>query len=297
METNLLYIFINREICSSLYRGNKTTGSTYDELPDYYNITYNHNKEKFTNSVFIKDKNAIKDLIEDSDFKYVNNIINTKWLHLKEMMFWYITVIRVVLLCIYIKKYNLKNVLHVEADSLIFANNFESLVNNFNNGEFGYPNEGRFKAAPAIMFFKDSTSADNLLKLYIKLLEKGERALQPYTGHMASCISDMALLSLISRGEISTYKLLPCLPYGEQSVNFNKFQYIFDPISYGQFLGGTNGGASIGYKDDYHYVGQEIIKKKISVVFNKSPFVIYNDINIPIFNLHIHNKEAILKFI
>jgi hypothetical protein len=91
--------------------------------------------------------------------------------------------------------------------------------------------------------------------------------------------------------------LLPSLPFGEQSQNFDQFNMLFDPASYGQFLGGTNNGHPQGYTEPAHFIGREIISKQIDVVFDKKPFVVYEGKQIPLYNLHLHNKQIIEKFL
>ena len=91
------------------------------------------------------------------------------------------------------------------------------------------------------------------------------------------------------------FKLLPSLPFGEQSQNFGQFNMLFDPASYGQFLGGTNNGHPQGYTEPAHFIGSQIISKQIEVVFDKKPFVIYEGKQVPLYNLHLHNKQVIEK--
>ena len=294
-DTNLIYLFLDSFFTDSTDKEN--SDFAYNELPEYYLNTFNYNKQKFNTSHFITNKdNNFNSIIEDADFQKLNTIINTKWSRYKRNTFWYNTSIRVILLCIYARNNNLNNVLHIEADNIIFGKDISSFSNVFEPGEFGFCNEAPFSSAPAIIFLKDRDSADNLLQLHIKLYEKGEQSLIPYVGQFGNWITDMALLDIIYRSN-KHYKMLPCLPFGSNSINFDQLQCVFDPTSYGQYLGGTNNGHPPGYQEYYHFIGKEIINKNINVVFDKQPFVIYKDIKIPIFNLHVHNKKAINSFL
>jgi hypothetical protein len=294
-ENNLVYVFLNSKFTDSKDR--EVTHYAYDELPEYYTKTYNHNKQKFNSSHFITNNNDIKLLTEDSDFKTVDNIFNKKWERYKKNPFWYNTTVRVILLCLYVRNNNLKNVTHVEADNIIFADNVNILSNTFKEGEFGYSNEAPYSSAPSFIFIKDKDAADKLLRLHIKLFEKGEQLLAPYVGQYAGYLTDMAFLDLIYRSGSKHYRMLPCLPSGSNSHNFDSLQYVFDPTSYGQYLGGTNNGHPPGFKDSHHYVGHELLSKRIDVKFDKIPFIIHNNKQIPIFNLHVHNKKAIEGFL
>ena len=254
-------------------------------------------KKKFKAAHFVTNKNKdFNSIIDDADFKKIDNIINNKWARYKKDPFWYNTSIRVILLCIYARNNNLNNTVHVEADNIIFGKNLSIFENVFNAGEFGFCNESPYSSAPSFIFLKDKDAADNLLQLHIKLYEKGEQVLRPYVGHFGNWISDMALLDIIYRSN-KHYKMLPCLPFGNNSCNYEQLQYVFDPTSYGQYLGGTNNGHPVGYQEYYHFIGKELIDKNINVIFDKQPFVVYNNKKIPIFNLHVHNKKAISNFL
>jgi hypothetical protein len=90
---------------------------------------------------------------------------------------------------------------------------------------------------------------------------------------------------------------LPSLPFTELSNHYNEFNFLFDPASYGQFLGGTNNGHKKGYFEPSHYIGRMISTEKIEVIYKKQPFVLYKNEKYPIYNLHIHNKKAINDFL
>lgn len=294
-DNNLVYVFLNSEFSDIPDR--EQTKYAYDNLPEYYSETFEYNKQKFKNSHFITNTNSdIKFITEDKDFKVLDNIINNKWCRYKKNPFWYNTSIRIIVLCIYARNKNLRNVTHVEADNIIFAQNVNILNNVFNEGEFGFCNEGPYSSAPSFIFLKDATAADNLLQKHIQLYEKGEETLRPYVGYFGSYITDMPLLDILYRYK-KNYKMLPNLPFGLTSENFNQIQHVFDPTSYGQYLGGTNNGEPPGFTDPKHFVGQAIINKQITVTFDNVPNITYQNKQIPIFNLHVHNKQAITNFL
>jgi hypothetical protein len=296
-ENNLVYVFLDTAFTDSCNQ--EQSSYAYEYLPGYYTKTYEYNRKKFTNSHFILNDNKIADLVNDPDFKIVSSILNEKWARYKCNPFWYSTFIRVILLCLYARNNNLKNTIHVESDNIIYADNFITLQNTFKPGEFGFCNEAPYSSAPSIIFLKDKEAADSLLKQHITLLSKGEDVLRSYVGYYGNYITDMALLDIIYRRK-KDYRMLPCLPYGPFSENYNEIKFVFDPTSYGQYLGGTNNGHPKGFTDQKHYVGQEIKNNNINILFvGAQPFLIFEkqDVALPIFNLHIHNKEAINNFI
>jgi hypothetical protein len=294
MKTNLIYIFLNANFLKNTNATN--TNFVYTTLPDYYLKTFEFNKPKFTDSYFLTEENIIP-IINDTLFKTVQELIDRKWSHYKEDLFWYNTFIRQIIVAIFVIQNNLTNVIHIEADNIIFADDITSLVNILNDDEFAYSSQGDYAAAPSPLVLKDVNAALKFINVHIKLLDRGERELQPHVGYFYSKIMDMAFLDLIKRGNIPNFTPLPCLPYGINSINFDALGYLFDPGSYGQFLGGTNNGDGPGFIDPKHYVGKELMQKRIDVIFDQKPYIIYQNQNIPIFNLHVHNKKAINQFL
>lgn len=310
MLDNLVYVFLENTFTLKEY--NKYP-YTYNELPPYYLDTINFNKSKFGKTfLLISEKQrqlldrktpadinliTIESLHESKLYKDFITLFEEKWTHYKKDVFLYHAFLRVIYYCIFVDSYSLQNCIHAEADNLIFSSNKDLFLNVFKSGEFGFSNEKVTNSAPAIIFLRDKSSAENLLNLHLKLLKKGETNIIQTIGIPFSYITDMNFLYLISLYGVN-YQMLPCLPFGEQSKNFDKFNMLFDPTSYGQYLGGTNNGHNIGYFSIEHYVGREISNKNIEVVLrDKRPYVKYSNIEIPLFNLHIQNKKSIKKFI
>jgi len=296
--SNLVYFFLNRTFLPGDYKNMYTA----DTLPLYYQQTYNNNKKYADNSYFITQSPCnldgfvdVNSLINTEKYKEVIDIFQTKWSRYMVDPFWFNTTIRVFLFLIFIIENNLTDTVHVEGDNLIYYN-IENLNKMFVNNEYGFCNEAPFAAAPCFIFVKDKKAAQTLLELHIKLIKKGEDSLKYHVGHFYNWITDMALLDLIYKYN-KDYKMLPCLPYGEYSQNFETIKMLFDPNPYGMFLGGTNQGHPAGYTEYRHFIGKEIMEKNIDVIYEKKPFVLYEEQKIPIFNLHLHNKKCIEKFL
>lgn len=66
-------------------------------------------------------------------------------------------------------------------------------------------------------------------------------------------------------------------------------QYVFDPGSYGQYLGGTNNEHGPGWTGNHHYIGRYLQSKDRPVVRMENGKPMVEDT--PIFNLHIHSKN------
>lgn len=100
-------------------------------------------------------------------------------------------------------------------------------------------------------------------------------------------VNEMTLMSVYFA---SHRGLLPTMPHSEYA---NKFNSIFDPASYGQFVGGTTNGIP-GAKPKDHYIGQMLTDNpSFDIIWNnkRQPCLKYNDKEIRINNLHIHSKN------
>lgn len=79
---------------------------------------------------------------------------------------------------------------------------------------------------------------------------------------------------------------LNILPY------HNSSDLLFDPGSYGQYLGGTNNEHGPGWAGDHHLIGQYINNKTIKVTIIKGKPVVQSfGKTDKLFNLHIHSKN------
>jgi len=299
----LLYVFLNNNF--SKIESNKKDFS-YARMPDYYQKTFNFNMQHFDDGGLIcqeeemngKFKNyvSVESLMQMVEFKTINEILEKKWARYKIEFFLYHAFMRLIFVCLAIKKMQLTDVIHVEADNTIYSDERERFSRIFQPGEFGYGLVSMLDAAPGVIFFKDSQAADNFLNQLIKLLKKGEEEIVSTTGIPFSYITDMNFLYLMFLYN-KNYKMLPCLPVGDYSQNYNNFNILFDPAGYGQFLGGTNNSNPPGYINPRQFVGAFLQNKQIEVKFDSKPYILYHGKQIPLYNLHIHNKKAIENFI
>ena len=110
-------------------------------------------------------------------------------------------------------------------------------------------------------------------------------------------VHEMSILKLFTREEENNINYFPTLPSDRQ-----EYGMIFDPASYGQWLGGTNHkhcgvGHPPGYIEPDHYIGQAINKGDISITMEDGLPYVKNNLSIsahnkfPLANLHIHTKD------
>ena len=305
---NLIYVFISNNFNKN---NSEKKAYSYEHLPEYYLKTIEYNLQHFDGAYLILQNEEIELIknrvpakvklisIEDEiehleEYKVATQIIESLWPRYKTEVFLYHAFLRLIMLCAYVYRANLTDTVHIEADNIIYNGiDFSHIIS---PGGYGFGAVGQTIAAPGVLYFNDGKSAYNLLFKIVKLLYKGEDAIKSSTGLYFEYITDMNFLDLI-RLYKKDHSILPSLPVGEFSENLDKFKCLFDPASYGQYLGGTNNGHPEKHIELRHYIGPFLSNNIIQVGFDKKPFVLYDGKHIPLFNLHMHNKAAIDRFL
>lgn len=203
--------------------------------------------------------------------------------------FWKLTSQRFFVIHEFMKKYNVENVVHIENDVLIYynCNELEQLVNK----NYVYiPFDTYRRNIASIMYIPNT----NVFKII----------LDNYDFH----INDMENFANIKQktGLIQNFpifKKVYAINNEEMFVsnNLELFPYIFDAAAIGQYLGGVDPRNISG--DTSGFINETCVIKYNNYKFNfknvngiKKPFIIINNVEYPIFNLHIHCKNLI-KFI
>lgn len=187
--------------------------------------------------------------------------------------FWHKTCERIFYLAEYARQQKLERFIHTENDVLMYYD-YEAFISNVNN-DFYATIMSDTQATFAIVNIPRYNNIVTLCQFFLEMMKYGERQLSQY---FKDHVSEMTLLrEAINKKIINSFNIIP--------IENSKF--VFDPGSYGQFLGGTNNFHEPGFIDDKHYVGQKIKNKELKVEFNSIPMV--NDK--PLFNLHIHSKK------
>jgi hypothetical protein len=245
-------------------------------LTDETNIDF-----KNTNIINIKD--VICNDLNDIAF-YVNNE-DPLWRTSFERFFYIKEVIQ---------NFKLKNIIHFDNDVLIYKNIndiIDSLSNNIQH--IGLPTHKANEFVCGFMYIKDLESISQLCKYLLPLAQKGEIELEKI---FKSWPHEMRLLGEIYNIDPNLITPLPILPSKNWNNLYKILQGVFDPSSYGQYFGETQQKAknTIHPSDVNRYIDQHILNGNIKPVFKKeSPYILYNEKQIPIFNLHIHCKSLI----
>lgn len=307
---NLVYIFLNNSFNNNC--SEKKTYS-YSSVPPYYFNTIKFNSKYADTIYFLLQESEIekikqplpsnvqlisieKEILPTIEYRCLDDLLNKNWSRYKEEVFLYHAFLRLLLLVSFIQNKKLNNTLHIEADVLLYQplKNLQTVVP---DGHFAYPALGYNVSSPGIIYFKDVKAGENLYRLFEKLLSKTEYDINSSMGIYLDYITDMNFLELI-RLYNKNYFMLPILPGGEFGENCDRLGILFDPASYGQYLGGTNNGHSPGFIGHDHFIAPFIMSKTIEIKFeNSTPFIMFNDQKILLANLHMHNKQNIPQFI
>ena len=277
-------------------------------LPDF--IEYNFKQIRFFNPdvrvYFLTDSNLVdndifgrydiialnKDLFYSDKVKQFESCFNYS-----STDFWTLAATRLIYIEKFLKDYNLENVYHFENDVLLYYNledHHVKFMNFYKN--IAITTGGPDKSMTGFMFIKDYNSLSMMTNFFVDTLKtygvRGTMAKYPM-----DMVNEMSLMKFygVEKGDDFICNL-PTLPFGDYSKYFNSFNSIFDPASWGQFVGGTRVDGP-GAKPQDHYIG--VLLKE-----NPNWFVQWkkeDDLNVPFFNkdgeltkinnLHIHSKN------
>lgn len=202
-------------------------------------------------------------------------------------LFWHRTAERIFYLQAYMQMANIKNVFHFENDNLIYGDLNDVNVNDTIKVLPMSPTHTTF----GFCFFPNHNLIHGLCQFMINVLKIGERQLLSM-GY--DHISEMSLLNIARKNNL--VDLFSTLPDQDKIPLYKSYKsYLFDPASYGQYLGGTNNGNDKGFLNcnSKYYIALEIAKNNIKVFFdNYQPIVqdVLNNKYYKLFNLHVHRK-------
>lgn len=211
--------------------------------------------------------------------------------------FWIITATRLIYIENFIRVRNLHSVFHFENDVLLYCN----LHNFYNTFLKLYSNlaitvGGPDKCMTGLMFIRNYKALERMTNFFVERLQLGKKQLMKTYG--MDMVNEMTLMRVYSKDCPDQLELLPILPFGEFSTNYSEFNSIFDPASWGQFVGGSIQEMKPGTKPTDHYIGQLLIKHpEYSVIWKRDkqkrnqPYFKYDGQEVRINNLHIHSKE------
>lgn len=249
--------------------------------------------EHLDNVVFVK--YGVLTVLKDTHHSDKITELESLYNH-KSYDFWTITMTRLIYIENFIHAYKLKNVYHFENDVLLYydLSVYHRLFTNLYK-TLSITTGGQDKSMTGFLFIKTWRALADMTQFFIDTLHKYgiKETMLMYKMDM---VNEMTLMRVYGK-ERTSLSNLPILPYGEFSDNYEKFNSIFDPASWGQFVGGTTDGI-VGAKPKDHYIGQELLSHpEYTVIWKRDtkdrniPYFKFNGSEVKINNLHIHSKN------
>jgi len=198
--------------------------------------------------------------------------------------FWYLTSQRFFYIYECMKKYNIDNVIHIENDVLLYYN-IDNIINKLNNKYLYIPFDSFTRNIASIVYIPNYNIFKTILDLYDYKLND-----------MYNFMNIKNKTGLIQNFPIFPYEYAKNLEEKFVSDNFNNLHFIFDAASIGQYLGGVD--PMNDSKNTVGFINETCVIKYNKYIFEwkiidniKKPFLIINNKEYPIFNLHIHCKN------
>ena len=232
------------------------------------------------------DVNIYNPNIENVKFKFLENVTFS---NSPNREFWVYSLSRLFFIEDFVAKNKIENFVTYDNDILIYSN-LEEIVTKisklYNNIAITIGDDNR--AVFGFSYFKTYTNLIRLNDDIIEILKHPEN----FDYLMRDFLNEMLIIRKISKDK----DYIEPLPIFPTDKNYNELGFIFDPASYGQFLGGAPKlhGNEDSFIDEGTYIGKELLKGNYKVFFNKidGPFTIDKENNRhKIFNLHMWSKN------
>lgn len=266
-----------------------------DSLPDYVQICLRQfRSENPTESIWFLHNAEITESVNKlrDNFSIIPVIINPNRFPIIDQYmnrhgnFWNITMKRLLLIADFVFEYNLKDIIILENDVLVYypVKDISGWLYNNSHANCLLTRATDNDIIAGFAYFYNSKSLLDISRFILNKLPQ-----------YSEFINEMNLLSEYDKSFLGVCDLLPTIPSQLQYDSLHGFPYVFDPASWGQYVGGTpHNGKTPGWAETAHYIGKEILAKRYDVVWQeRKPFVkdLRSGTLTPLFNLHIHSKE------
>lgn len=196
---------------------------------------------------------------------------------------WHTSVMRIFVINAFMQKTDIDGLIHFDNDVMIFGD-FNKIEKNFNKENYITPHK-ETEYAFGFSYLNNKEKFNEITKRIYETILLGESEVRRLTGDQAH---EMRLLGFCCSDLI---KDLPVHP----SIG-NIENYIFDPSSWGQHIGGTPAGHSPGFIDKEQIVGNILsnLPEKPTLLYDPSAdsYHLKHENHIyKIFNLHVHSKK------
>lgn len=204
---------------------------------------------------------------------------------------WASSLIRIFAIQTIVNFLEIEEFIHFDTDVLIYKS-FEQLSNSglFSNHKINITYNDKDNLVFGYSYIPKKELLDILISELNNILENYKYFQKRFTADGNGFVSEMKMLSIVSKDNTSLFNYLNSLPYWGD-------KFLFDPAGYGQYLDGAH-----VQRGNYFFkrrwiglntqVGKEIKSKRIRVKFTKKkPIIIYNNNITELASLHVHSKR------
>ena len=261
------------------------------KIPEYVNysidsIIKNENKDAkiyFCGDYQLERNDIIHININDLNSNHLNEIKEINYFRNEKNLLWETSLYRIFYLYEAAKYININRFIHFDCDVVIYKS-FDELTNQFDRGKINITPLNELFLNFSYSFFDNIQYLELVCDEILKILKNSTFYENKY--YQGKKLNEMILMNIAYIKNPEFFKLLEVLPGSDNDV-------IFDPGSYGQYIGGThNKRFSKNFINIDHYVGREILKDGFKVSFeNKKPFINHSKQIFELANLHVHSKN------
>ena len=194
----------------------------------------------------------------------------------------------------YAKNTNLENFIYIENDVLLyndFKKNIELLKKT--NCEICVAVDSERRAVPCLIYFRDNVATTNLANHYYSNRNWNDMEnLFIYFDNNRDKVINFPILPPDSRIELCSQTGIKYSGKINYSHLFDEFLCIFDPQAVGQYIGGLD--QRIHHHNTIGFINETTIfdvSKFEYIWVDTLPHIIFNGLEIPIHNIHVHSKD------
>lgn len=270
-----------------------------------YEIVFLVNQKNCENEIF-KIHNVKTYPIEELINQRINNFIknfgngNPNTLHENIIYggnnYWCVTAVRLFFVYEYCLRYNVKKFFHFENDIMIYEslNNIRKIIieNELYFNQISITRGTNNKIMTGFMYVDNIDILNHLLTEITNYLESKIDLFSFGIDYL----NEMGLLHIYQLKNPDKLINLPIFPNTNLTREFKKFNSVFDPSTYGQYLDGTPYTPGISILPDSIIAEEFKSHPNIQIVFEyvdglKIPFIVCDEIKTKINSLHIHSKR------
>ena len=261
------------------------------EIPDYINQTLDaiFKVEGESCKIYFCGDNELKrsdvEFIQINDLNndYIKEVKNLKYFENESNFLWESSFLRIFYLYELAKKLNIDSFIHFDCDVLIYKP-YKSIKNSFVDGKINITPLNEIFLNFSYSYIDNLENFKNTCDSLIEIIKNSNHYEKKY--YEGQRLNEMIMLNIAYIKNPENFNLLKVLPE-------NDCEYIFDPGSYGQYIGGTHNKLfSKKFINDDHYVGRKILSEGYKIYFqNGIPTVRHLNKTYKLVNLHVHSKK------